>query len=119
MPDFPQLKTGAVAQFPAERNLGYETRVTRFVNGEEQRYREISEPAHRWVIRLDLLSEAEAAALEQFFLSVQGASGEFNFTDPWSGIQHTDCSLENDHVRFDVRGADRVRTALVIRKNRS
>ena len=41
MNEFPKLKTGAVAQYPAQRTTRYSTHVMRFMDGSEQRYREL------------------------------------------------------------------------------
>ena len=41
MANFPRLTTGAVTQYPSSRNLTYSTYVLRFVDGREQRFREL------------------------------------------------------------------------------
>ena len=118
MANFPLLNSGAVAQYPAQKSVQFSNYVTWFVDGAEQRYRECSAPLSRWIIRLDLLDEAELHTLEQFFLDRQGAFGSFTFTDPWDSTTHTNCSLE-DHI-FDLRLSEEGRgeTNLVVRENR-
>ena len=59
MPSFPLLKTGAVTQYPAQKSFAYSNYVARFLDGAEQRYRECGGPLSRWLIRLDLVDEAE------------------------------------------------------------
>ena len=114
---FPTLKTGAVAQYPATRTLAFSTKVLRFIDGSEQRFREFKRPLRQWTIRLDLLDEDETAAVETFFQSEQGRAGSFTFTDPWDGTTYPDCSLDHDTVDIDAEGPDRGRVALVVREN--
>jgi hypothetical protein len=112
MPSFPKLKTGAVAQYPATKSLRFHNQTLRFVDGTEQRYRDCAAPLHRWEIRLDQIDEGELAAMAQFFLDVQGAFGQFAFTDPWDGHEYENCSLDVDlldlHTLAEMRGSTRV-----------
>lgn len=114
---FPVLKTGAVAQYPAAKGLRMGTQVVRFVDGSEQRYREQGRARRWWVIRLELLDEAEVAAIEEFFADCQGAFGSFAFTDPWDATEYGDCSLEQESLEAAMAGELRGATALVIREN--
>jgi len=119
MSTFPRLKTGAVMQYPASRTAHYSTQVFRFVDGSEQRYREYATPIRRWIIRLELLDEEETSRLRQFFISMQGRSGAFEFEDPWDDSVHSNCSLENDELVVEFLGEARGRTALIVRENRN
>src|SRR5215467_14663731 len=96
MAGFPILKTGAVAQYPAIRASQYRNQICRFVDGNEQRYRDSSGPLHRWTIQLNQLDETEMAAMEQFFLANQGRFGNFTFIDPWDSVSYPNCSLATD-----------------------
>src|SRR5512134_1307110 len=98
MSEFPRLKTGAVAQYPAEKTIACSTQVLRFVDGSEQRCREYSAPLRKWIIGLDLLDERELAELEGFFIAQQGAFGDFVFVDPWDGTEYAHCSLGHPEV---------------------
>jgi hypothetical protein len=118
MSDFPLLKTGAILQYPATCRIQHSTRVLRFLDGTEQRFREYPEALRRWVIRLDLLDESEMASLEEFFQSQQGRQGEFSFSDPWSGTTYPHCSLESDVLELDFEGFMKNRTSLVVKENR-
>lgn len=117
MAAFPALKTGAVAQYPAERALRFSTVVHRFVDGAEQRFRQMGAGLRRWVIRLDHLDEAELFALEEFFLEQDGAAGNFEFTDPWDGSVHENCSFEGDGVELSFEAPGLGRTVLVVKEN--
>lgn len=119
MPSFPLLNTAAVTQYPAQKSFAYSNYVARFLDGAEQRYRECSGPLSRWMIRLDLVDEAELNALELFFLDRQGAFGSFSFTDPWDSTTHADCSLEKDNLDLQIAGEGRGSTTLTIRENRT
>jgi hypothetical protein len=117
MADFPRLKTGAVAQYPATRERGFETGICRFLDGSEQRYRSRG-ATRRWAIRLELLDEGEMREIEEFFRTAQGAAGSFSFEDPWDGMVYADCSLESDELTIEGAGEGRHRTELVIKENR-
>jgi len=118
MSDFPVLKSGAVVQYPAVKRIGYSTRVMRFVDGAEQRFRQWAAPEKSWVIRLEDLDETEAQLLEAFFAEHQGSLDDFAFTDPWSGAEHSSCRIENSEMEFERLGENRVRTGIVIKENR-
>ena len=75
MPDFPQLRTGAVIQYPARRHFSFATRVLRFIDGTEQRFRLWPSVLHQWVIRLDLLTEEELGNLSPNRLGMRHRNG--------------------------------------------
>lgn len=116
---FPLLKTGAVAQYPAQRSINRSTQVLRFVDGSEQRWRESAGALLSWEIRLDLLDEDEMTALREFVLSLQGQFGTFSFTDPWSGTVYPSCSLSDDETEFTFEDEGRGKTTLTVNQNRT
>ena len=118
MATFPKLKSAAALQYPAERRVRHQNQALRFVDGTEQRYRDGRGALHRWEIPLSQLDESEMAAMEEFFLSEQGASGSFSFTDPWDGSTHPNCSLESDAIPLEFEDLMRGRTTLVVKENR-
>ena len=118
MANFPALKTGAVAQYPSGRSRRFSTQVNRFLDGSEQRFRGFGAPLKRWLIRLELLDEAELERLEGFFVEQGGPAGTFTFTDPWDGTVHASCSFENDTVTAEYRAAGDSAASLVVRENR-
>jgi len=119
MASFPTLKTGAVMQYPAKRTLKFNTNVIRFLDGTEQRYREEPSVLHQWTIQLDLLDEAELAALDQFFVSSQGQFGSFSFTDPWDGTVYPNCSLAANTYEFGLQEEMRGKASVIVSENRS
>ena|SRR5438067_1346425 len=118
MANFPNLKTSAVAQYPARRAVAFRNETVRFVDGREQRYRDSAGPLHRWEIRLDQLDEREIAEIEQFFAANQGAFGDFEFTDPWDGQVHRNCSVATDDLELTALAEMSGAATLAIRENR-
>jgi len=116
---FPTLKSGAVAQYPAQRSLSKRTWIGRFLDGSEQRFRNEASPLHRWVVHLSLLTEAEVVAIREFTDNVSGRFESFTFTDPWDGTSYPNCSLDTDTGTIEWLGENNARTTLVIRENRS
>jgi len=119
MATFPQLKTGAVAQYPATKSLRFQNQTIRFLDGSEQRYRDAAGLLHQWVIQLSDLDESEMAEFEQFFEQNQGRLGNFEFTDPWDGTQYPNCSLASDELALSSLAEMRGKTSLTIVENRS
>jgi len=119
MATFPVLKTGSVMQYPATMTIRYSNQLIQFVDGVEQRYRDFPAPLQEWVIRLDLLDEAELKGLEKFFMDQQGQFGSFEFIDPKDNTSYPDCSLLIDDIDFSVNGERRGKTTMVLRENRS
>ena len=118
MASFPKLKTEAVAQYPAGQSIRFRNQAVRFLDGNEQRYRDSAGALRRFEILLDQLDESEMAAIERFFLENQGSFGSFSFTDPWSGVEFSDCSFEGDVLELTLTGEMRGSTSLAIVENR-
>jgi len=97
MSAFPVLKTGAVAQYPLERSVRFPVQAVRFLNGSQQIYQLSAGGLRRWAIRLELLDEAEVAALISFSEAQQGS--EFAFTDPVTGDVVNKCVIGGDRLR--------------------
>jgi hypothetical protein len=119
MATFPQLKTSAVAQYPATKSIRFQNQTVRFLDGKEQRYRDSAGPLHRWVIRLNELDESEMAAMEQFFQDNQGRLGSFAFTDPWDGTQYATCSLDSDELDSSLVTEMSGKVSVTVIENRS
>jgi hypothetical protein len=117
MNDFPQLKTGAVLQYPTGKRLECSTRVTRFLDGSEQRFRDFAAPIQFWAIRLDLLTEPEMRQLQDFYESKHGQYGSFAFVDPWDGTEYPNCSFASDLLTLEYQEESRGQMSLVIRNN--
>jgi len=117
MNEFPKLKTGAVLQYPAGKRLQYATRVTRFLDGSEQRFRDFAAPVQYWAIRLDVLTEQEMLQIQDFHEAKQGQYGSFSFVDPWDAMEYPDCSFASDVLTLQYQEEGRGQVSLVIRNN--
>ena len=113
---FPRLKTNAVAQYPLTVNDIYSTRITRFTDGEEQRFRDFGAPAREWVVKLEKLSAAEVEAIDRFYLDHQGRNATFTFVDPWDETEHAGCRFTAGHLKISYDEEFRARTELIIRR---
>src|SRR5437016_13770853 len=118
MTTFPNLKTSAVAQYPAERALCFRNQIVRFLDGREQRYRDCAGPLHRWEIPLERLDDGEVAKIADFFASNAGAYGDFAFTDPWDGQLYPHCSIATDQIEVGTKAEMSGFTSVVILENR-
>lgn len=114
MPEFPKLRTGAVAQHPSAREVRMSSQALRFVDSSEQRYRDSATPRRRWVIELDRLSATEAGALREFFVAMRGSSGRFDFEDPWSGQLVPNCRFGQDEFLLNTRGESNSRAVVTV-----
>ena len=116
---FPTLKTGSFIQYPATKITGYSSVIVRFLDGSDQRYRQLTPPLRRWVIQLDMLDEAELATLDQFFIAEEGRFGMFAFVDPWTQTNFPNCSLDQEALGYQLTEESRGTTHLVIVENRA
>lgn len=104
MAEFPKLKTGVVAQYPAMRETEFATRVQRYVDLSEQRYRERTSSRMRWSIELSQLTDTELGTLVRFFEQQRGRFGSFDFEDPWTETVVTGCRFEQDRLPTLMNG---------------
>ena len=74
MANFPRLTTGAVTQYPSSRNMTYSTHVLRFVDGREQRFREVGGPVRSWVVSSISYLPRRWAQLKRSLENVRGSS---------------------------------------------
>ena len=118
MSNFPTLKTGAVLQYPAQKEVRFATEIVRFMDGSEQRFREYQTSLHRWMIRLELLDQGELQVLREFFRTQAGGADSFVFTDPWSGAAYANCTLEGGDMALQLVDEMKGNTSLTVRENR-
>jgi hypothetical protein len=118
MANFPALKTGAVAQYPSDRQQNFSTQVYRFLDRSEQRFPSYGSTLRRWVIRLDLLDESELTALQVFFVSEGGRAGVFSFTDPFDSTVYENCSFDSDQLTLSFAGLADGKASVVVKENR-
>jgi hypothetical protein len=83
---YPQLTTGALAQFPAQKRRGMRTIVNMLGDGSSIKLADPPGELTEWQLQYAGLSDQEALALEQFFESVEGSLNVFTFLDPTSNL---------------------------------
>lgn len=113
MLEFPKLRTGVTGQHPLASELLAETRVFTFLDGRQQRF-PARKPRRKWTVRLDLLDEEEAWAVEEFARRHFETAEPFRFTDPRTGIEHSPCHLAGKGFDGAADGPMRRRCTLVV-----
>ncbi len=101
---FPKLKTGAAAQYPLSVASAFKTRVAKFLDLSEQRFRDRPGEVRRWVVDLRLLTHMELDEVERFFDEQRGGFGAFDFEDPTTGSVVPMCRFDQDALPVDERG---------------
>lgn len=113
MPEFPKLSSDVTAQYPLRRVLRQRVRTLTFLDGGEQRYA-LERSGRRWVVELALLSEEEAARMDEFARHYFDTLEPFTFVDPVDGRQFPKCVLEGGENWLRAEGESRQATRLVI-----
>jgi hypothetical protein len=111
---FPRLKTNAITQYPCALGAAHRTEVLHFVDGSEQRFPQWAAKKRRWVIRLDLLEEAEANVFRKFFENRSGRYELFTFFDPWTEQEVPNCAFDSDTFQVEVRSHDQAAVSIGI-----
>jgi hypothetical protein len=93
---FPQLTTGALAQFPVRKSNRLRTVVNTMADGSVVKLADPAGALTDWQLQYSNLSDTEAAALQQFFLSMQGSLTVFTFLDPTANLFAWSDQLTND-----------------------
>lgn len=86
MPFFPQLTTGAVAQFPVSKRRALRTVLETAPGGQQVKLADPGVNIREWVLDFTGLSAGEAAALESLFETSEGALREFGYLDPLANL---------------------------------
>src|ERR1700754_4819643 len=109
---FPALKTGALAQYPLQSSTRFSNQAVRFLDGSRQRFPLLAGGLRRWMIRLELLDEAELAAPVAFADDQQNAV--FAFTDPITNAPAANCVLSCDRFEAMMTAEQRAAARAVI-----
>ncbi len=113
MPEFPRLNSNVTAQYPLRRIMRQRVRTLTFLDGGEQRYA-LERSGRRWLVDLALLTEEEAARVDEFAQQYFDTLEPFSFVDPVDGRQFPKCVLEGDEHWLRAEGEGRQATRLVI-----
>jgi hypothetical protein len=83
---FPQLTTGATAQFPIRKWLRSRTVVNETSDSRQIKWEDAGGSSMEWELGFEGLSDEERDRLEQFFLEMEGRLGSFTFLDPTDNL---------------------------------
>lgn len=83
---YPQLLSGAVAQFPIARGESHRTVTNTTPDGSTVRSADSGFGSVRWQLSYSHLTQQESAALETLFESAQGKLNSFVFLDPTDNL---------------------------------
>jgi hypothetical protein len=92
---YPQLPTGALAQFPVQRRRQVRTLVNTAADGTVVKLADPGAAIVEWQLKYAALSDAELAALLQFFTAAQGTLNNFTFVDPAANLLAWSDNLSN------------------------
>lgn len=82
MSAYPQLTSGALSQFPIATRLQTRTVVNSLADGSSVKLADDNGGSTAWTLQYAGLSDAETAALQQFFQTCEGSLNGFTFVDP-------------------------------------
>jgi hypothetical protein len=82
MTTYPQLGSGALSQFPVQKNRRARTVVNQAADGSTIKLADPLGMVTEWVLPYADLSDAEATALLGFFAAAEGTLNGFTFLDP-------------------------------------
>ncbi|MGB7759162.1 MAG: hypothetical protein WBL61_04990 [Bryobacteraceae bacterium] len=83
---YPQLVTGALSQFPIVKQRRPRTVVNAASDGSSIKLADPAGAAVEWQLRYTNLSDSELAALQQFFMAMEGSLNSFTFLDPAANL---------------------------------
>lgn len=83
---FPQLATGAIAQYPAESTLLRRTVVNETADGRQIRWPDLMGTEVRWECALTEMSDQEWTAVRDLFQAVEGRWKNFTFFSPYENL---------------------------------
>ncbi len=92
---YPQLGTGALAQFPVQKKRRLRTVVNAAADGSSIKLADPNGEYEEWNLTYAQLSDSEISTLEQFFASAEGTLNGFTFLDPTSNLLAWSDRLDN------------------------
>jgi hypothetical protein len=98
---YPQLGTGALSQFPFRTVRRARTVVNAALDGSSVKVADAAGAVTEWELGYTALSDAELAAIEQFFASVQGTLNGFTFLDPAANLLAYSSTLDQPAWALD------------------
>jgi len=98
---YPQLGTGALSQFPFRTVRRTRTVVNAALDGSSVKVADAAGAVTEWELGYTALSDAELAAIEQFFASAQGTLNGFTFLDPAANLLAYSSTLDQPSWALD------------------
>lgn len=96
MPVFPQLQSGAMAQFPIAARRIVRTVVNEAADGRQFKYADQRFAKAEWDVRLNALSNDEWAQIENLYAETEGRLQTFTFLDPLDNLLRHSEDLAED-----------------------
>jgi hypothetical protein len=93
---YPQLTSGALAQFPVQRQRRLRTVINKLADSSTIKLADPHGAITEWRLAYSGLSDAELFALQQFFISTEGSLNVFTFLDPTANLFAWSDHLDND-----------------------
>ena len=92
---YPQLTSGALMQFPSQKRRRLRTVMNVLGDGSCLKLSDPAAEITEWQLQYSNLSDAEAAALQQFFEATEGSLRVFTFLDPTANLLAWSDQLEH------------------------
>ena len=92
---FPQLRTGAMAQYPLVRRRITGGLTNSLSDGSVVTHAESAPRLNRWELEFRDLTDVEAESLRKLFQAVEGRRGTFTFIDPSANLLAHSGELDN------------------------
>lgn len=83
---YPQLSTGAVAQFPVRRGTSMRTVANQLPSGFTIRMEDTGAQKAAWQLRYSDLTDSERSSIESLFETAEGQLNTFTFLDPTDNL---------------------------------
>jgi len=83
---YPQLSTGAIAQFPITRNVNMRTVANQLPSGFTIRMADTGARKVQWQLRYSGLTDSERSSIENLFEASEGQLNTFTFLDPMDNL---------------------------------
>src|ERR1700693_2641509 len=93
---YPQLSSGAISQFPLQKTRRRRAVVNAAADGTTVKLADPAGETVEWQLQYAGLSDAELAALQQFFTESEGSLNGFTFLDPAGNLLSWSDHLDNE-----------------------
>jgi hypothetical protein len=93
---YPQLRTGALSQFPIHKTRRTRTVVNRSADGSTIKLADPAGLTTEWNLTYSDLSDDEAGALQAFFAAAEGSLNGFTFLDPAGNLLASSDQLDDE-----------------------